>query len=130
MGLAMRITDKWIVGGIFQHWWSFAGDSGRSDVSLSDLQYILRYRLTPETNIGIAPNIRYDWERDDSDDRLTLPVGIGIDTMVKLGPLPVKIGAEIYYYAVKPDDVGPEWQLRLIFTPVVPSPGWSKKPIF
>jgi hypothetical protein len=129
MGLAMRITDKWIYGVIAQHWWSFAGDDDRDDVSLSDLQYILRYRLTPETNIGMSPNIRYNWKRDDSDDRLTLPVGLGMDTMIKIGLLPVKIGAEVYYYAAAPDNVGPDWQLRLFFTPVVPSPGWSKKPI-
>jgi hypothetical protein len=129
MGLAMRITDKWIYGIIAQHWWSFAGDSDRDDVSLSDIQYILRYRLTPETNIGMSPNISYNWEAD-SDDRLSLPVGGGIDTMIKLGPLPVKIGFEVYYYVAAPDNIGPEWQFRLFFTPVLPSPGWSKKPIF
>lgn len=130
MGLAMRITDKWIYGVIGQHWWSFAGESDREHVNLTDIQYILRYRLTPETNIGMSPNIRYDWTRDDSDDRLTLPVGLGFDTLIKLGPLPVKVGAEVYYYAVTPDNVGPEWQLRLFFTPVLPSPSWAKKPIF
>jgi len=130
MGLAFRITDKWIFGAIVQHWWSFAGDSDRSDVSLTDFQYVIRYRVTPETNIGVAPNVRYDWERDDKDDRLTFPIGIGVDTMIKLGPLPVKIGVEGHYYAIRPDIIGPEWQLRLIFTPVIPSPSWSKKPIF
>lgn len=130
MGLVFRITDKWIFGTVVQHWWSFAGDSDRSDVSLTDIQYVIRYRVTPETNIGIAPNVRYDWERDSKDDRLSFPIGIGADTMIKIGPLPVKIGAEGYYYPIKPDAIGPEWQLRLIFTPVIPSPGWSKKPIF
>lgn len=130
MGLVFRITDKWILGTVYQHWWSFAGDSDRDHVNLSDLQYIIRYRITPETNIGVSPNIRYDWSREDSDDRLTLPVGMGVDTLIKLGPLPVKIGAEVYYYVAKPDSIGPEWQVRLYFTPVLPSPSWSKKPIF
>lgn len=130
MGLAMKITDKWIYGVIYQHWWSFAGDSDRNDVNLSDLQYILRYRLTPETNIGMSPNIQYNWEKDNSDDRLSFPVGLGMDTMIKIGPLPVKIGGEAYYYLTGPDSASREWQLRLFFTPVLPSPGWSKKPIF
>ncbi|MEX1346728.1 MAG: hypothetical protein AB1Z31_03265 [Desulfobacterales bacterium] len=129
MALAIHLTDDWVVGGIFQHFESFAGSDSRNDVSLSDLQYILRYRLSPETNIGIAPNIRYNWEAD-SDDALTLPVGIGADTLIKIGPMPVKIGAEIYYYVEKPDAFGPEWQLRLLFAPVLPSPAWAKKPIF
>lgn len=70
MALAFSITEKWIIGGVFQHWWSFAGDddltvntsSGpvkveRPDVNLTDFQYVLRYRLSPKTNIGMGPNI-------------------------------------------------------------------------
>ena len=26
MALAVNMTDKWIIGGVAQHWWSFAGD--------------------------------------------------------------------------------------------------------
>jgi hypothetical protein len=139
MALAFNITKKWIVGGVFQHWWSFAGDDDltintslgpanveRPDVNLTDFQYVLRYRVTPETNIGMGPNIQYNWETDE----LSLPVGMGFDTMIKIGKLPVKIGAEAYYYVAQDDDFGPEWQLRLFFVPVLPSPKWSQKPLF
>ena len=67
MAIAIHIGEKWIYGVIFQHWWSFAGDDDRKDVNLTDLQYILRYQVTPETNIGSVPNIRYNWEPDESD---------------------------------------------------------------
>ena len=139
MALAVSITEKWIIGGVFQHWWSFAGDDDlkvntsagpvsveRADVNLTDFQYIVRYRYSDTTNIGAAPNIQYNWETD----QLSLPVGIGFDTLVKIGKLPVKIGAEVYYYAVQDDDFGPKWQLRLLFVPVLPSPAWSKNPLF
>jgi len=114
---------------VAQQWWSFAGDDDREDVSLMDLQYVARYRLTPTTNIGFGPNIRANWEAP-SDKRWTVPVGIGADTLVKLGPLPVKVGAEVYYYVERPDDFGPEWQLRLMMVPVLPAPEWSRKPLF
>ncbi|MEN8757715.1 MAG: hypothetical protein ABF303_04565 [Desulfobacterales bacterium] len=139
MALAFNISEKWILGGVFQHWWSFAGDDDltintslgpatveRPDVNLTDFQYVLRYRVTPETNIGMGPNIQYNWETDE----LSLPVGMGFDTMIKIGKLPVKIGAEAYYYVAQDDDFGPEWQLRLFFVPVLPSPKWSQKPLF
>lgn len=129
MALAMRITDKWIYGAIFQHFWSFTGDNDRDSVNLTDLQYVLRYRLTPETTIGFAPNIRYNWTADGGE-KLALPVGLGGDTMIKIGPLPVKIGLEAYYYVETPDDFGPEWQIRFLFVPILPSPAWSKVPIF
>jgi len=139
MALAVGITEKWILGGVFQHWWSFAGDdhidvntslgrvkADRSDVNLTDFQYIIRYRWSVETNIGIAPNIRYNWEED----QLSLPVGIGGDTLVKIGPLPVKIGLEVYHYVVQDDKFGPQWQLRFLFVPVLPAPAWSRVPLF
>ena len=139
MALAVSITDNWIVGGVAQHWWSFAGDDDiqvdtdlgpvtvdRPDVNLTDFQYILRYRYSAKTNIGVAPNVRYNWETDE----LSLPVGMGFDTLVNIGPLPTKVGAELYYYVQQDDQFGPEWQLRFYFTPVLPSPGWSKKPRF
>lgn len=137
--LALSITDKWILGCIAQHWWSYGGDdwmtvdtsSGsvhvdRSDVNLTDFQYILRYRVSPTTNIGCAPNIQYNWETDE----LSLPIGIGGDMMIKLGKLPVKIGAEFHYYLQQDDAFGPEWKIRTFFVPVVPSPEWSRKPLF
>lgn len=124
--LGFYIGEKWIIGGVVQHWWSYAGKGDRDAVNLTDLQYVVRYRLTPETNIGFGPNIQYDWDNDE----LTLPVGLGGDTLIMLGKLPVKVGAEFYYYADKPDDFGPEWTIRLLFVPVIPSPEWSKKPLF
>jgi len=129
MALAFHIGDKWIYGAVAQHWWSFAGDDDRDSVNLTDVQYVLRYRVTPMTNIGFGPNIRINWDAD-SDNKWSVPVGLGADTLIKLGPLPVKIGFEAYYYVEKPDDFGPEWQIRFLFVPVIPSPKWSQKPLF
>jgi hypothetical protein len=129
MALAFHIGDKWIYGAVAQHWWSFAGDDDRDSVNLTDVQYVLRYRVTPMTNIGFGPNIRINWDAD-SDNKWSVPVGLGADTLVKLGPLPAKIGFEAYHYVEKPDDFGPEWQIRFLFVPVIPSPKWSQKPLF
>lgn len=139
MGLAFAITEKWIIGTIAQHWWSYAGEddisvdtSGgpvrvdRPDVNLTDVQPVIRYRLSPTTNIGMAPNWRYNWESD----QLSLPLGLGGDTLVKIGKLPVKIGLEAYYYVERDDDFGPQFQIRFLFVPVMPSPEWSRRPLF
>ena len=129
MALAVHVDDSWIYGVVAQHWWSVNEDKDRDDVSLTDIQYIGRYRLTKDTNIGFSPNIRYNWEADGSN-RWTIPVGIGMDTMIKMGPLPVKIGMEVYHYVKQPDEFGPDWQIRLFFVPVLPSPKWTQKALF
>ncbi|NPA29930.1 MAG: hypothetical protein GXO33_07095 [Epsilonproteobacteria bacterium] len=127
MGLAFYISDKWIAGVLAQHWVSYSGQNDRDHVALTDVQYVLRYRLTPETNIGMSPNAQYNWVTDD----LTLPVGLGFDTLIKIGPLPVKIGMEAYkYVAYGNDDLHNDWHIRIFFVPVLPSPAWSRKPLF
>jgi hypothetical protein len=139
MALAFKITDKWILGVIGQHWESFSGSDSykvitsagkikvdRADVSLTDVQPVIRYRLSPLTNIGMAPNWRYNHETDEA----SIPIGFGGDTLIKIGKLPVKIGAEIYHYVQSDDNFGGDWQLRLLFVPVLPSPEWARAPLF
>ena len=139
MALGFYLTDKWILGVIGQHWWSFSGESNfdidtplgsvsidRPGVNLTDVQPVIRYRLDAKTNIGMAPNWRYNWKSQ----QLSLPIGIGADSLFMFGPLPVKLGVESYYYAVTDDDFGPRWQVRFLIIPVIPSPAWSRKPIF
>jgi len=109
------------VGALAQHWWSYAGDGDREDTSLTDIQYFINYRLSKTELIGMTPNIRINWEAD-SDDRLTLPVGLGYSNVYKLGPLPVRVAAEIQYSLIKPDNVGTDWNFRLLFIPVIPNP--------
>ena len=139
MGLAFYIGEEWIVGGLFQHWWDIGGSGHSYDIdgdgiidkrvdslSKSNLQYVIQYRIDKETNIGCTPNITYDWETDTYD----IPVGLGMNTMIKLGPLPVKVGAEVQYHFSNNDRLHNEWQLRLVFVPVIPSPSWSREPLF
>jgi len=130
MGLAFYIGEKWIAGGVLQHWWDYSGSGtaiNHNGLSLTDFQPVIRYRLTPETNIGMAPNIQYNWKTED----WNVPLGLGMDTMINIGPLPVKIGFEAYYYVKHgPDDFHNDWQLRLFFVPVLPSPDWSRKALF
>ena len=139
MVLQFKITDKWIFGYVAQHWWSYSGqdtftidtnlgpvDVDRADVSLTDIQPVVRYRVSPKTNIGFAPNWRYNWETS----QLDLPIGFGIDTLISVGPLPLKIGMEAYYFVESSSDFGPEWQFRLFFVPVFRAPKWASRPLF
>jgi len=139
MVLKFKITEKWIFGFVAQHWWSFSGqdtltidtnlgpvDVPRSDLSLTDIQPVVRYRVSALTNIGFAPNVRYNWETS----QLDLPIGFGLDTLIKIGPLPLKVGMEAYYFVESSSDFGPEWQFRLFFVPIFPAPKWAQSALF
>jgi len=109
-------------GALAQHWWSYAGDDDRENTSQTDIQYFINYRLSKTELVGMTPNIRYNWEADDSDDKLTLPIGLGYSNVYKLGKLPVRIAAEVQYSVISPDNVGSDWNFRLLFIPVIPNP--------
>lgn len=108
--------------GLFgQHWWSYAGDEGRPDVSRSNLQYFWYVRLPDQWAIGASPSISIDWNAADGT-AVDLPLGVGINKTLFLGPLPARFAAEVSYYAVS-SGVGPspDWGFRFSVTPVIPA---------
>jgi hypothetical protein len=120
-GLGVYLGPKWKVGALAQQFWDFAGDGDRDDVNLTNLQYFVFYSLDETTSIGAAPNIIANWEQD-SGNIFTVPVGIGFTKTIQIGKVPVRIGTEIHYSVIKPDDVaGAEWNFRFYVIPALPS---------
>lgn len=109
-------------GFLGQHWWSVAGDSDRSYTSQSNIQYFINYRINATDMIGMTPNIRIDWSRDDFDDMVTFPVGLGYSTVRKVGKLPIRFVAEAQYSVFAPDDVGSSWNFRFMVIPIIANP--------
>jgi len=88
---------------------------------MTNLQYFYYYSLDSTTSIGAGPNIIANWEQS-SGNRFTVPVGMGINKTFQFGKLPVRIGAEVHYSVVQPDDVpGAEWNFRFYVIPAAPS---------
>jgi len=111
----------WVFGAVLQHWWSFAGESDRSHTSRTELQYVIRRSLSGGWSLGMGPTISYDWTAD-PDDRLTVPIGLGITRTVRIGNTPVKMRFEPQYSIIKPDNSGTEWNIRIQIAPVIRSP--------
>lgn len=118
--LALYMGKKWKFGALGQQWWSFAGDSDREDVSRMNLQYFWFYNLGNLWQIGAAPNITANWKAD-SDNRWTVPFGIGVNKTVKIGRLPVRFAVELHKTVVQPDAFGMDWNLRFVVIPVIPN---------
>jgi hypothetical protein len=119
--MLLKMGRPWVYGFIFQHWSSFAGDDGQQDTSFTDFQYIIRYMLPKAWSVGAGPSITYNHEAE-ADDRLTLPIGLGVTKTVRFGKMPVKLRAEVHYSVIRPDSYGEVWNFRLQFTPVIKSP--------
>ena len=126
--VGLYLGKEWIFGAFPQHWWSYAGNDDRKSTSQTNIQYFIWRLLPGQWQIGTAPNILVDWKADDDDDKLTLPVGLGVGKLFKIGGLPIKCILEGQYAVVHPDDYGQEWNIRFTVTPVLPS--LIKSPLF
>jgi hypothetical protein len=124
--LGVYMGPKWKYGALVQQYFSYAGDGGRDAVNLMNLQYFLFYSVDDVTSIGISPNIVADWKQD-SGNKWTVPIGLGVSRTFQIGPVPVRFGVELHYSVIRPDDqAGNLWNFRFYVIPAAPSAlfGW------
>jgi len=122
---AIYMGEKWKIGTIAQHWWSYAGADDRPDVSSTNIQYLVYYDLGHLWSVGAGPNIMINWEADNvADQGVNLPVGLGVNKTILLGgKLPVRFGVEIHYSVIHADDdFDKRWTFRFYMVPVIPNP--------
>lgn len=125
--LALYMGKEWIVGGLLNQWWSFAGQDNRPETSSMNFQYFLFYLIPGGWQVGMSPNIQVNWKAEPGN-KLTLPIGFGAGKLFKIGKLPLKLTLEIDYALVKPEDYGQRWTIRFQMIPVIPA--LVKDPLF
>lgn len=119
--MTFQMGKPWVYGILAQHWNSVAGESDRADTKQTDVQYVIRKSIPNAMSIGMGPTVTYNWE-EDSNNRLTFPVGLGITKTTRWSNTPVKLRFEVQYSVIKPEDYGTEWNIRFQITPVVNNP--------
>jgi hypothetical protein len=113
------LSDKWIAGALLQNWWSFAGSESRASTNSMNLQPFVSYFLPDAWSIGYSGNILANWKNSEGSD-YTVPIGLGVAKVVKLGKLPVRLGLALQWMAVQPDRFGQQWNVQLTVAPVIP----------
>ena len=109
-GLVLTMPGSWLVGGLVQNIWSFAGNDDRADVNKFLFQYFVNYNMADGWYLTSSPVITADWEAD-SDDRWTVPFGGGVGRLVRYGERPVDYKLAAYWNAEAPKQ-GPDWNLQ------------------
>jgi hypothetical protein len=119
--MLFSLRRPWIVGALVQNWFSVAGKGNAKSTARTDLQYVIRYALPNAWSIGMGPTLSIDWKAG-NDDKVTLPVGLGLTKTIRIGSMPVKLRAEAHYSVIRPDTFGNEWTFIFRIAPVIPSP--------
>ena len=108
--VALAMPGKWVLGCLGYNIWDFAGEGGEESVSSFLFQYFINYNLGNGWYLTSTPVITANWKAD-SDERWTVPFGLGIGRLIKIGKQPVDIKLQPFWYAEKPDN-GPDWSLQ------------------
>lgn len=111
--VALHVGKTWVYGALINNVWSISEDNGRSSVNQMLIQPFVNYNFPdkPGRYLTFAPIITANWEAT-SGQEWTIPLGIGIGQIMRIGKQPVNIQVSGYYNVERPDDAA-LWQLRL-----------------
>src|SRR5215470_8580596 len=113
------LTKTYFIGVFPQQWWSIGGVHSRPDTNQMNLQPIATVFFGEGWSLGYSGNILADWNAP-SEDVWTVPIGLGLAKVVKLGRLPIKVQLAVQYMPVHPRISGQEWNVQVSITPVIP----------
>lgn len=112
--VALKIAGSWVFGALINNVWSVSEDDGRPGVNQMLLQPFVNYNLpdAPGRYLSFSPIVTADWKAD-SGQRWTVPLGLSVGQIVKIGGQPLNLQAGAYYNVQHPDD-GARWQIRFL----------------
>lgn len=127
--------QQWVVGplinvGKHAHWGTYGAmfshiidvvekrDKGTPDTSITTIEAYFSYGFGNGWQIISNPVITYDWEAD-SDNKLSVPLAIGIAKTTRLGSMPLRLAAEIQKNVVRTDRFDSDVFLKFSITPAL-----------
>jgi hypothetical protein len=104
---------SWTLGALATNVWSFAGAADRDDVNQLSLQYFVNYNITKAVFLTSSPIITANWKAP-SGERWTVPFGLGLGAIFKVGKQAMNGQVAAYYNAITPDTLpAADWTLRV-----------------
>jgi hypothetical protein len=114
--VVLKQHGPWTAGGLYNHIFSFTGQSARSDVSQTFFQPFLTYTYPNTTTLGINMESTYDFAGGAG---WTVPINVFASKIFKLGSQLTNFQIGGRYYAAAPS-AAPDWGLRFTTTLLFP----------
>lgn len=121
VGLFLDKDSPWVIGLLVQNVWSFAGPTTSKEnptVNQFLAQPFINYNLPKAWYITFSPIITADWKAT-GPDQWTVPLGLGVGKIFKIGKLPFN-GQLFGSYMVARPEIGPSWSIRAQLTLLLP----------
>jgi len=118
--VALTMKGPWVIGGLANQQWSYAGADNRRSVNAMLIQPFLNYNFKNGAYITSGPIITANWANHADGQCWTVPVGGGVGKIVKIGKLPVNLSVQGYYHIIHPTAAA-DWVLRTQITLLFPT---------
>ncbi len=105
--VVLKQESGFTYGLLANHISSFAGDSGRQDISSTFLQPFCSYMTKTYTSLELNTESTYDWKNS----QWTVPINVVLSQMLKIHGQPMSFQLGYRYYAEAPTG-GPDWGFR------------------
>ena len=109
--VALIMPGHWVVGGLINNLWSFAGDNDREKVSLLTFQYFINYNFSHGWFLTSSPLNTANWKADNNN-RWTIPLGGGGGKVFHVGKQAFNFTTQAFYNAERPAGAA-DWTLRI-----------------
>ncbi len=109
--VALTMQGPWVIGGLVNNIWSMGGGP-QNRYNILTVQPFVNYNFphSPGTYLSFSPIITANWDAR-AGQQWTVPLGLAVGQILRIGGLPVNAQIGAYYNVVRPD-IGPEWQVR------------------
>ncbi len=116
--VALVMTGPWVVGGVVNNVWRIMGDDTGDPINQFFGQPFINYNFKRGWALSTAPAITANWNAP-SGQEWTVPIGMGISKVTRIGTRPTSVSLQYYHYAVHPDGA-PDTLWRLVINFLYP----------
>lgn len=116
--VVLTMPGKWVIGAIANQLWRIGGSDNTTAINAFFVQPFINYNFHRGWSISTAPSITADWSAP-SGQEWTVPLGIGVSKVDRIGKQPVNLSLQYYHNVVRPDN-GPADVVRMVFALLYP----------
>ena len=116
--VVLTMPGKWVIGAVANQLWRIGGSDNTTAINSFFVQPFVNYNLKRGWALSTSPTITADWNAP-SGQQWTVPLGIGVSKVNKIGNQPVNLSLQYYHNVVRPDN-GPADVVRMVFALLYP----------
>jgi hypothetical protein len=101
----LTMPGKWVIGAIANNMWRIAGGDNTAAINAFFVQPFVNFNLKKGWAISTSPSITANWNAP-SGQEWTVPIGLGVSKVDRIGKQPVNLSLQYYHNVVRPDNAG------------------------